>query len=358
MIDSKLISALKNIPPEELAAHGVIKPARTMANGYPTFICPICGNGTGKSGDGLAVFETSKGFGYKCFKCGKFFDNISLLAIYYGLDSRLDFVKVCNRAAAEFLDESGNYIHVPATSTELTNNQQLKENQSPPADAELNKIIGTDILNSYQRLKELPANERRGLSLETLQHFYCGYAPNWISPVVRIKGGKVPPTRRIIIPTSWGHYNAILLKGDRAEANKKYWKMQAGTADLFGKCTINKQTKNIFVTEGEIDAMSLFQVSTSNDFLLSSMLIFGAIEAVNEDTGEIIEPADAFVATGGAANTKWIDLLKRECKEKNINPNIIVVFDDDDTGRLNAPKRVAELKRRGFSACEYYLERG
>lgn len=41
--------------------------AKQKVNGHITYICPFCGNGSGKSGDGLAWHEQNKRF--SCFKC-------------------------------------------------------------------------------------------------------------------------------------------------------------------------------------------------------------------------------------------------------------------------------------------------
>lgn len=88
---------IKNICPETLEAHGVIQRAKDGK----THICPNCGNGTGKTGDGI-VFQDKGGVWLaKCFKCGKGFDNFDLLAFHYGLDIRADFIEICKRAAAD-----------------------------------------------------------------------------------------------------------------------------------------------------------------------------------------------------------------------------------------------------------------
>ena len=42
-------------------------------------------------------------------------------------------------------------------------------------DAEYLRLIKFDIAQAQAHLDELPENQRRGLTLETLRHFGCGY---------------------------------------------------------------------------------------------------------------------------------------------------------------------------------------
>ena len=47
-----------------------LTPAKKRVNGKPTYICPLpyCGNGTGSTGDGMAVDPHGDGTQLKCFK--------------------------------------------------------------------------------------------------------------------------------------------------------------------------------------------------------------------------------------------------------------------------------------------------
>ena len=48
-----------------------LRPAKKRVNGKQTFICPLCNNGTGKDGDGLAINpKAASSYSLKCFKCG------------------------------------------------------------------------------------------------------------------------------------------------------------------------------------------------------------------------------------------------------------------------------------------------
>ena len=47
-------------------------------------------------------------------------------------------------------------------------------------DTEYLRLIKLDIAQAQAHLDDLPEKQRRGLTLETLRHFGCGYLPDWI----------------------------------------------------------------------------------------------------------------------------------------------------------------------------------
>lgn len=408
-----IIDQIKHIPPEILESHGVITKAKTRANGYPTFICPLCGNGSGESGDGLAVHNNSDGFAYHCHRKGCHFDNIHLLALHYGLDCRSEFLEVLRRAKDDFCiygdvvggrrgDYSKNFsTKSPMTDKETKNFVPLADKEknfsktlaqeykdytktaSVEVDAvdekELAAMIENDIAFSIKYLaaseydkknnmdvkqKYFPPekyllldDDRRGLSLETLKHFRCGYHPAWIHPKIRLAGNlkNVQPTRRIIIPISTRHYIAVALKRDRPSMPKNLWKMIAKTSDpsnFFGRQTITAKTEYIYIFEGEIDAMSAWQANQQRHFLKNSMDVFGVDSATDLETGEIIAASSidntAYIATGGASNKAWIKALVAGLQYYQIKPRIIILFDNDDAGKINAEKHCEALIEFGY----------
>lgn len=362
---------IKRLEPETLAAHGVITPAKTRANGRPTFICPECGNGTGKTGDGLVVYDNPDGYAYHCNKSGCHFDNISLLALYYGLDLRADFIEILRRAAAEFGiftgDSFSDYHSLQKNSNPKQHNTPIKKEKTADEiaqDSLLADMIEDVIAKSIELLELLPVEDRRGLTLETLKYFRCGYLPVWIHPKILMEDNpkNVQPTRRLIIPISIRHYIAVALNSDRSNIKKDYWKMKAKTDDytgFFGSQTIKANTEYIFVYEGEIDAMTAWQADQPNIFLKSSMNIFGVESAVDMETGEIISAdnlkTNGFIATGSASVKSWVKALDCICRHYGIKPRIIILFDNDDAGRTNAPKRQQELMQLGYSTIVKFI---
>ena len=136
------------------------------------------------------------------------------------------------------------------------------------------EFIAADIAEAQAHLHDLPESERRGLTLDTLRHFGCGYLSEWsltkrraqyTCGKVNEKTGKPiwlpPPSERIIIPTSsMHHFNAVATRRARYTMNKDYWKQHAGDMELFCDPDALK-ADTIVLVEGEIDAMSIWQAT-------------------------------------------------------------------------------------------------
>ena len=326
VISDNVIIQLKNIPPAELEARGVIVPARTKANGNLTYICPNCGNGNGDSGDGIAFEYKDGAWLAKCFKCGEGYDNIKLLALHYGLNVQTDFVDICNRAAADFgiaTDNAAPPKFAPP-----------KVEETALDDKEL-ELIQADIASAAKNIENLPFDCRRGLSIDTLKKFNCGFIENWKSPKSRVADTFATPTPRLIVP-SGNHYLARLtvpVETFPADVQKYIRpKQHAGKKALFGAMTITNKTEIIYVFEGEIDAMSSWQ----------------ACENFRAEFN--FQPICAFVATCGVAEQKWLAEVDNICKGFNIKPRFKIFFDNDDAGKDWAIKHRAELLKRGYLA--------
>ena len=206
-------------------------------------------------------------------------------------------------------------------------------------DAEYSRLIKCDIADAQAHLTDLPENQRRGLTLETLRHFGCGYLPNWILTKSRAEfacGLYVkeltdepkhlpPPSERIIIPTlSMQHFNGVATSSARFKMSNDFWKQHAGSMELFGDSdTLNSDL--IVVVEGEIDAMSIWQCSG----------------------GEI-----AAVAILGCGN--WKKTLLPKIKDLR-GKKLLLLLDADAAGKKSANKLLDELLARGCLAVIKYL---
>ena len=370
--DSFLKSQIKNIAPADLIAAGVLQ----LANDKKSPVCPLCGNGTGKSGDGLAVKHYSWGYSHKCFKCGESFDNIKLLALYYGLDTRADFKEILNRAAADFGIATGNfpansfadYHNLQPTKTILPPKKNIEEVEKECKLKALYLRLTIKDLGTPDNLEKISEYNRRGLTVETLRYFKCIYVENWIHPKNRaeyklgICKNLPPASRRILIPSFGGsHYVAVLVKSDRNEEYQKYWKQHtAGKSDFFGVQTLTADTECVFIYEGEFNAMTAFQAWKENNFLRESMNIFEVDTAENLTSGENISadfiPYSAFLAVGGVAESNWIEYFDKKCKEFGIAPRVIINFDKDKAGKDGASKVQKELRARGYLTAINFIE--
>ena len=341
----EVINDLKFLPPSELVANGIL----TLAKDNKTYVCPFCGNGTGKSGDGLVAKQYSWGWNYECFGgCGqKGYDNISLVANFYGLDCKRDFVEICKRAAIDFLGYSPSDFEDGFTPTQTTANEiaaqaKLERDkvaaEKDAAEAELKEKVNALIRQTIDNVKgtadKLTAPEMRGIPPVIYNKFNCGVDEHWIHPKNILAGKNVPPSRRLIIPTADGlHYNAVLSKLDRTEQNKPFWKMHAGEK---AKCTFGTQTLvpdniAVFVTEGEIDALSMFYAWDNFTWRFDGNFSAG------------------FIAMLGANGSAWYDELDNVFADSFQKPIVILVADNDETGNtfpINQHK--PELLKRGY----------
>ena len=186
-----------------------------------------------------------------------------------------------------------------------------------------------DIADSQNHLNELPDSDRRGLTVETYQHFACGYLDKWVHPKIRLEKGKAFPSRRIIIPTSdKAHYLAALPLSDRDKTDKSYWKMHAGVkTELFNLAALKSDTDLILVVEGEFDAMSIWQASGGNVAVVATLSVGG-----------------------------YKELLLPLLDEKKIaDKKFLLLFDGDDAGRTNSQNLRGELLKRNIPAVSKFL---
>lgn len=206
-------------------------------------------------------------------------------------------------------------------------------------DTEYLRLIKLDIAEAQSHLTDLPKNQRRGLTLETLRHFGCGYLPDWILTKSRAEfacGLYVkeftgepkhlpPPSERIIIPTSsMQHFNGVATSSARWKMSKDFWKQHAGTMELF--CDPDALNSDlIVVVEGEVDVMSIWQCSG------------GQISAV---------------AILGCGN--WKKTLLPKLKELH-GKKLLLLLDADAAGKKSAKKLFDELLARGCLAVTKYL---
>lgn len=323
-IPENVIAVINTTTPEELEARGIIQKANKTG-----YICPICGNGSGDDGTGF-TFNFEDGIWKHWCKCGNFEgNNIHLFASYYKLDSTRDFNEICRKACE---DLSINDDSQPRPVVE-------SEKPSTELDADELKLIRADIEKARANLQNLPEDARRGLSMETLEHFRCGYIPAWRHPLSILKGKNTPETRRLIIPTSDRHYLASAIERDKVP--KDFHKQHSGSKELFNASAINdviagKLIYRLIVVEGEIDAMSIWQAFKGG----IGVVAVGGVPAGNK---LLIELLEARLDDGGG-----IKIVENELE-------VVVLFDNDDGGHDGARKLLRELARLNIPAAETYF---
>ena len=302
-MDSNIIkSDIKKLSANTLINHGVIQAAPDGG-----IICPNCGNGAGEDGTGIKPYEKDGMTKYHCFKCGANFDNLSLIGTHLNLDMRRDFPKVLEYGATLL----GTAATLPVTFPKK-NFVEISNTKENFVAEDYSEFLAAAAAN----IEKLPESARRGLTLETLKHFNCGFVADWQHP----KSQNSPKTARLIIPTSERHY---LARAIDPKIDKKYQKMHCGRKEFFNRDAL-KADSPVVVVEGEIDAMSIWQ----------------AVQI-------------PVIAVGGVTSYKLLTDYLGSNSPKNLQ--FVVMFDNDDAGQMNAKKLVDSLHAFGYHAVNRVL---
>ena len=304
-----IFDQIKKLAPQILENAGVIKVARTRANGYPTYECPFCGNGTGKAGDGLAVQKYDWGYNYHCFKEGKNYTAVDLIVAHIGANDNMGKV-------AEWAKENFKLSYVGEEKKIATRKSEPNKKFSFP------RNYSGFYERAQSRLeKYLEKNEKlRGLSLEDFRAVGAGLAT---AEELREVGEKVG-CEVLIFPFNENHFfmrsvtdNPTVKRGNTGGKKELYipegikWEMP------------------IFVTEGIIDCLSFIKAGV---------------------------PAMAVDGAGNFKNlSEWLD--DRGYKDAAKKPRLILIGDnnDDGTGQKQALAGVKELVKGGYAAISVIL---
>lgn len=197
------------------------------------YICPYCGSGTGKNGTPAFTIYDTKFFCHKCEQGGDIYDLAKQLNI-----SEEQLNKTYSLGATK----TAKIKPFPSKikKQDNKNNQNIDEIQ-PDYSKEL-KEWAKQIANCNYL-------DKRGISKETQKRFGVGFCKEWKHP----KTPQAPITERVIIPTS---KNSYLARAIKADVKKEYQKQKVGKANLFNLQAL-KNFQSVFITEGEIDALSL-----------------------------------------------------------------------------------------------------
>ena len=319
-ISKAVMKEISLLSSEQLEAHGVIISAKT--SGY---CCPMCGNGTGDSGTGVNPLVDDNHVGWHCFKCGESFDNLAILAKHFGLDRKKDFMPLVEKICAEFnIKLEYEDFDAPKIERHKLGKKKRKEEK---IDETTLRFIKADLNQPTTTLEKLlgAIGTWRGLPLETLLKFNCRLDWQWTPPSSRTK--PYTPTGRVLVPCSNKSYLARMIdKLEQLPLNVRDFfsgkqKPHAGKKSLFN-ADVLKYADTIFCVEGYIDAMSIDYAGFP------------------------------CVALGGADRA---DLIVDVVDKMERKPRIIILLDNDDTGRNAAKRLYEELIGICCPACVRYL---
>lgn len=267
------------------------------------YICPVCENGTGKTGDGIRLDENNKTH-YKCFKCGLYEDIVGLYQRKYNSDFRTALNEIANHYGINLNDER---------SPEPTRKETIKK------EPDYKEISPQDLTNfitqANENITQTDYLENRGISKATIDRFKIGYCKNWTHPSAK----NAIPTERLIIPTSEHSYNARALN---PAVDDKYKYMKYGKASLFNLKALDQTEKPVFIVEGEIDALSFAEAG-----------------------------AEA-IALGGVTNTQ---ILLEAIRSRQDVPEIIIALDNDEAGQKASDELLGTLQENNVLAMKANL---
>ena len=300
------------------------------------YICPFCNSGTGANKTGAMHYykdtNTVACFG-RCAldngKKGRKYDVIDLHRQYTGTDY--------NTAISDLARQIGITIDPYIPEPDYTRPQKIKpagspttdfsgqgkantlpaenastEAQKAPQEVQYMQEVQKDYTEYYReckaRINDPAAAEYlafRGISPEVAHRFWLGFDPAWRSPAAIERGKNPPSSPRLIIPTSSSSYIAR----DTRQDAESFTKMKEGEVHLFNTRDLyNADDRPVFITEGEIDAIS------------------------------VIEAGGLATALGSTNNWKsLVDLLR----EKRTNNTLVLCLDNDDAGK-KATRDLAE----------------
>lgn len=283
---------------------------------------PTCKHGTGessgdKNADGVTVIEGSnKLYCQSCHWCGTVIDwYMEIHNLDRGIHSKgkpfVDVVKAMAKEIGLVIDDDDpqgmpsakkngaqNQFSSPASKTTTPPKKQTQS-----ADFEQTKKEIQHYVEERKKSKEAQKYlHERGLSDGVLDAFEIGFAPYW-------DGG------RIIIPTTGG-FTARAIKSDVSPRYLK--KKTGGNVGIFnGKVLDDKSNDPVFITEGAIDAMSIYEA----------------------------DPTSKVLAINSADNAnKFITMLNG----KEITKTFIICMDNDNAGATGKGVLMGGLRNLGI----------
>lgn len=249
------------------------------------YVCPVCGSGSGKHGTGLSVKRMVDGrMILTCWKCGESGDVIHWLM----KTKHMSYLDVLEYGMRELNVGDEN---VASRYVSIDKEEKLIDYSKLYEEAELN-LEQTD----YWR--------KRGLSLETCRKFHLGYIKNWRHPKVL---EYVKTTPRLIIPISEHGYLARDIQEKVLNEEKQYIKSKVGKMSLFNIEALSNEV--VYIVEGEIDAMSLYEVG---------------INAV------------------GLGSLAYKEMLIKELKKMEMKPKLVILALDNDEAGKKASESVSK----------------
>lgn len=275
-----------------------LRPARKRG----TYICPVCGNGTGEDGDGISVDTKAKNpYTLHCFRCST-----------HG--SVVDFyMKEHNCTVGEAFRSLREYFGITIDREEATTslieprkadkrgNMPVKGENAIQSRTDGHREPPRNYTGYYAECREHIDEAAaylsfRGLSKETASKYGLGYDPR---------------TGFLIIPVSDSFYIA---RNTDQNAKMRYKNPTGASIELFNKEALyNEAGKPVFVTEGAFDALSILEAGSEAIALNSTSNVRKLVSALAaKRTGNTLVIALDKDDAGEKAARELVDALKQQ----------------------------------------------
>ncbi len=300
----------------------VTKPSRKA--GRNMFVCPICGSGAKGSRDSDGAFHLS-GDRWYCHSCQKGGDIFTLYAEINQLDTTNDFPEI-NNGLAQALG--------------ITQLDSARSDFKPEEKKEVKKEVKnlnpervSQIENFASKIAGSPAEKylkERGFSDEIIKEYRLGYDQMKNAVVIPYPGTDYY-TERLIAPK---------------EGQNKYDNLPGEAPTFLIK---NGVSDSYFVTEGQLDALSMIQAGAKN--VIASHYPSKIEKLIDE--GFKIEEA-VIVADHDEPGEKIAQTLTELFKEKKVKSLVIYPpegFKDSNDVLRKEPKKLTELLAQGAKDC-------
>ena len=281
------------------------------------YICPICNSGSGKNGTGIT---TKDGIHFTCWAgCYQNSDIIDIIGKQYGItDDKEKFNKAYEvfglDVESEPCQKSDNLIN------DFSEIRKVSTIDATPETEDYTAFF----LQAHSNINKTDYPQQRGLSKDVIDRFKLGYVEEWQSPKALKEGKQPPKSPRLIIPTSKHSYIARDTRTGLTEQQNKYSKMKEGANELFNTDAL-KAGKPVFITEGEIDALS------------------------------IIDAGGEALALGSTANK---DKLLTLLKEQPPTQPLLIALDNDTAGQKAADDIAKGLRQLSISFYKVNIAEG
>ena len=207
------------------------------------WLCPACGNGAGRDGDGIVLNKKTTG-SYKCFRCGLSGDIFDLIGVKFGLSG---FNERLAKACEIYGISAGTDDRRPA--------QERRAQAAEAVGSVAAEQAGQDMSGYFSKCREALSGtdylSARGITPEVCKRFGIGYDPEFDD------GGRMKrPFPAVIFPTSDRTFEARNIHIAPGAKGFRYYKH--GQAVLFnGGALSQEKERPLFIVEGIIDALSV-----------------------------------------------------------------------------------------------------